>query len=280
MTTGDWSYGVDINVPSPARMYDYYLGGNHNFAADREAAEQAITAIPNLRHIASANRAFLRRAVEFLLGQGVRQFLDIGSGIPTVGNVHEIAAAYPGTRVVYVDTDPVAVAHSLALLHDNPNATAIRADLRYPDELLTHYNVMSTLDYGQPIGLLAVSVLQFVEDEAAYPAVARLLQALEPGSYLALSHVFDEAFHPDSVDAVADIYRRSTTPTYAHRDRDQILRFLHGLDLVEPGLVGVAQWTPGPPETARDDQDIAMLAAVARKPAGADPSRSISAAAG
>jgi SAM-dependent methyltransferase len=268
MTTGDWSYGVDIDVPSPARMYDYYLGGSHNFAADREAAEQVIAAIPNLRRIAMANRAFLGNAVRYLLRQGVRQFLDIGSGIPTVGNIHEIAAAYPDTRVVYVDTDPVAVAHSIALLHDNPNATAIRADLRDPDGILTHHNVRTTLDFSQPIGLLIVSVLQFVEDESAYPAVTRLLDTFVPGSYLAISHVFDEALTPDSVDAVADVYRRSTTPTYAHRDRNQILAFLHGLHLVEPGLVPVTQWNPEPATTNGGDQDVLLLlAAVARKPA-------------
>ena len=267
MTTGDWSYGVDINVPSPARMYDYYLGGNHNFAADREAAEQVIAAIPNLRRIAMANRAFLGNAVRYLLRQGVRQFLDIGSGIPTVGNIHEIAAAYPDTRVVYVDTDPVAVAHSIALLRDNPNATAIRADLRHPEAILTHHNVRTTLDFSQPVGLLIVSVLQFIEDESAYPAVARLLQVFEPGSYLAISHVFDEALTPDSVNAVTDVYRRSTAPTYAHRDRDQILTFLHGLDLVEPGLVPVSQWNPDPDPATSGDGDVLLLAAVARKPA-------------
>ena len=267
MTAGDWSYGVDVDTPSPARMYDYYLGGNHNFPADRAAAEQVLAAVPNAREIARANRAFLGNAVQYLLAQGVRQFLDIGSGIPTVGNVHElIADAQPAARVVYVDTDPVAVAHSITLLRGNPNATAIRADLRHPAAILAHHNVATMLDLSQPIGLLMVSMLHFIDDHDAYPAVAYLRQVLEPGSYVVMSHPADEAFDNDSADTVAEVYRRTTAPTGGLRSRAKIAEFLQGLDVLEPGLVWVSQWRPGPIADTGDHHQIAMLAAVARKP--------------
>jgi hypothetical protein len=267
MTAGTWSDGVDPNTPSPARMYDYYLGGDHNFAADREAAEQVIAAVPNARAIARANRAFLGNAVRYLLDQGIRQFLDIGSGIPTVGNVHEIVAhAHPPARVVYVDVDPVAVAHSVNLLHGNPNATAIRADLRYPEAILAHHNVRTLLDLSQPVALLMISMLQFVEDRDAYPAVTALRDVLAPGSYIALSHVVTGAIAEGNANTVAQIYRRSTTPTGIIRNREQITRFLDGLELIPPGLTWVSQWQPGIPvgDTA-DDHAIAIAGAVARK---------------
>ena len=267
MTTGDWSYGLDASIPSPARMYDYYLGGQHNFAADREAAERVIAIMPQVPRIAQANRAFLGNAVRYMLQHGVRQFLDVGSGLPTVGNVHELAAEVdPRSRVVYVDTDPVAIELSLALLRGQPNATAIRADLRYPDAILAHHNVRTAFDWTQPVGLLIVSVLQFVADDDAYPAVARLRDALAPGSYLAVSHIVADALGEDRFDAVAEVYRSSTAPTSARRDRNQVLRFFDGLDLVEPGLVWVSQWQPGSALTT-DDHDIAIVAGVARKTA-------------
>src|SRR5689334_4703998 len=160
-----WARDVDIERPSPVRMYDYYLGGSHNFAADRAAAEQVMAAIPNVREIAAANRAFLRDAVVYLLGQGIRQFLDIGSGIPTVGNVHEIARRVdPPARVLYVDTDPVAVAHSQQILTGNPDARAIAGDLTQPGAILDHPDFRSTVDIGRPVGLLLLSMLQFVPD--------------------------------------------------------------------------------------------------------------------
>jgi len=270
MTTGDWSYGVDVDTPSPARMYDYYLGGNHNFAADRAAAEQVLAALPNARAIARANRAFLANAVRYLLAQGIRQFLDIGSGIPTVGNIHEVIAdAQPAARVVYVDTDPVAVAHSVTLLRDNPNAAAIRADLRHPEAILSHDNVRSTLDLSRPVGLLMVSMLHFVDDEA-YPAVAYLRAALAAGSYVVLSHPADEAFDDDRGDTIARVYQRTTAPSGGLRSRSRIAEFLDGLDLIEPGLVWVSQWQPGPIADTGDHHEIRMLAGIARKPGPAE----------
>jgi hypothetical protein len=267
MAAGDWRRDIDIHTPSPARMYDYYLGGSHNFAADREAAEQAITALPNLRTIARTNRAFLGAAVRHLLDCGVRQFLDVGSGIPTVGNVHDIAQqATPQGRVVYVDTDPVAVAHSVAILRDNPHATAIRADLRHPQAILSHHAVRTLLDLRQPVGLLMVSMLQFVPDEDAYPAVAHLVDALAPGSYVVISHVATEAVPAESNLTMTEIYRRSTAPSGATRTRTMIRRFFDGLDLIGPGLVWVSQWAPGAiVDTTEPPEASTLLAGVARK---------------
>src|SRR5512142_285091 len=268
MTAADWTRDIDVHTPTAARMYDYYLGGSHNFAADRDAAEQVIAAMPNVRRIAQANRAFLGTAVRYLLASGVQQFLDIGSGIPTVGNVHEIAQqAVPEARVVYVDLDPVAVAHSVAILADNPGATAIRADLRQPDAILDHHAVRTTLDLTRPVGLLMVSMLQFVADDDAYRAVAHLRDALASGSRVVISHVTVDALPPASVAAATDVYRRSTTPSSALRDRTKILRFFEGFELVEPGLVWVSQWPPGTPaDVGEHPEDIAILAGVARKP--------------
>jgi hypothetical protein len=278
MSVGDWSVGVDIERPSAARMYDYYLGGSHNFAADREAAEQVIKAIPNVREIAVANRAFLRNAVLHMLDLGVRQFLDVGSGIPTVGNVHEVAQAVdPVAWVVYVDTDPVAVAHGQQLLRGNDRATAIAADLRDPQSILAHRRLRQTLDLAAPVGLLIVSVLHFLDDADAYPAVAELRAALPPGSCLAISHVATEGIARDSSDAAAAVYQRSTSPGGTARTRGQIMMFFGDYGLLEPGLVWVSQWQPGRLAEAGDHPErIALLAGVARKPPHPDgpaPSR-------
>jgi O-methyltransferase involved in polyketide biosynthesis len=247
-------------------MYDYYLGGSHNYAADREAAAQVMVAIPNVREIARANRTFLHNAVKYLVDSGVHQFLDIGSGIPTVGNVHEIAqAAVPETRVVYVDIDPVAVAHSVELLKHNDRATAIQADLRYPDAILAHAGLRATLDLTRPVALIMASMLQFLSDEEAYPAVRTLRDVLAPGSHLALSHVAAEGMRRDRSDAAAEVYRQSTVPTGALRERRRIMEFFDGFTLVSPGLVWVSQWRPGPAvatEPSDHAEDIAILGGV------------------
>jgi SAM-dependent methyltransferase len=209
---------VDIDRPSAARMYDYYLGGSHNFAVDRQAAEQVVEAIPNVRQIAVANRAFLRNAVLHLLDLGVRQFLDVGSGIPTVGNVHEVAQAVDlQARVVYVDIDPVAVIHARHLLSGNDGANAIAADLRHPEAILAHRSLRETLDLTRPVGLLLVSVLHFLPDPDAYPADACLRRALPPGSGLVVSHAAAEGLARGSSDAAAAVYQRSTAPGGAMR---------------------------------------------------------------
>jgi hypothetical protein len=269
VTGADWARDVDIDRPSAARMYDYYLGGSHNFAVDRQAAEQVVQAIRNVRQIAAANRGFLRAAVLHLLKLGVRQFLDIGSGIPTVGNVHEVAQGVDSqARVVYVDIDPVAVIHAQQLLAGNDRAAAICADLRHPEAILSHRSLRETLDLTQPVGLLLVSVLHFLPDADAYPAVARLREALPAGSGLVISHAAVEGLTRDSSDAAAAVYQRSTAPGGAVRSRAGIERLFDGYDLLPPGLVWVSQWQPGTIADIGEHQhpeDIGLLAAVASK---------------
>ncbi|MEJ2211651.1 MAG: SAM-dependent methyltransferase [Anaerolineae bacterium] len=181
---------IPLDKPNPARIYDYLLGGYHNFEQDRAVAEQMVQIYPDLFLTAQVNRSFLRRAVTFLLAQGIDQFLDIGSGIPTMGNVHEVAqAANPEAHVVYVDVEPVAVAHGRTMLAGNERAAAIRADVREPEAILAHPEVKRLLDFERPVGLLMVALLHYVIDDAvAYRAVERLRRAMAPGSYMALAH--------------------------------------------------------------------------------------------
>jgi SAM-dependent methyltransferase len=235
-----------------ARMYDYFLGGVHNFPADQDAARKLIALFPHIPAGARANRAFLRRAVRHLATAGVRQFLDIGSGIPTEGNVHEVAQSVaPDARVVYVDIDPVAVAESLELLEGNTYATAIRGDLRSPESVLDHPAVRRHLDLAQPIALLLASVLHFVPDDAEARAVVRhLVGALPPGSHLVISHAAAESFPtPDDIDPEVDgIYDRVTATSVKLRTRPDIEPFFGDVELVEPGLVWLTEWRPDPGE--------------------------------
>jgi len=233
-----------------ARIYDYYLGGIHNFPADQEAARTLLTQFPCIPEVARANRAFLTRAVRYLVDAGIHQFLDIGSGIPTAGNVHEIAQKVaPDARVVYVDIDPQAVMESLEILEGNERATAIQADLRDAPAILGNPAVRRLLDFRQPVGLLIVSVLHFVpEDGPAYDAVAHLVAALPPGSYMALSHAASEAFeHLFQQSANRhDVYRQDTPTPGTSRTRAEVERFFAGLEMVEPGLVQMGDWRPDP----------------------------------
>ncbi|GDY30455.1 SAM-dependent methyltransferase [Gandjariella thermophila] len=235
---------VDLTRPSAARVYDYYLGGAHNFAVDRELAEQVIRELPELPRMTQANRAFLRRSVRFLMDRGVRQFLDIGSGIPTVGNVHEIAQRVdPHARVVYVDNDPVAVAHSRALLTEQPNTAVVHADLRDPVRLLADPGVTALLDFDAPIGLLMVAVLPFVPDcDRPAAAIAAYREALAPGSYLVLSHATDDA-GLDPEGRVKALYRRGSIQVVT-RTRQQVTDLLDGFDMVDPGVVYLPLWHP------------------------------------
>lgn len=262
-----WAPGtVDLDRPSAARMYDYYLGGSHNFAIDRQAAAQAIALWPDLPLLMQANRAFLRRVVRFLVAQGIDQFLDIGSGIPTVGNVHEIAqAANPASRVVYVDIDPVAVAHSRALLGANPCATAILGDARSPETVLAHPEVERLLDRDRPIAVLLIALLHFVPDDAAATALVRTLRdAISPGSYLAISHASFEGRPAESQTHQA-LYERTPTPM-AMRSRAAITDFFDGLRLVEPGVVYLPAWRPeAPDEVDAHPERFAGLAGLGRK---------------
>ncbi|MER7492026.1 SAM-dependent methyltransferase [Streptomyces pharetrae] len=246
---------IDISVPSVARIYDFYLGGSHNFEVDREAARRAMEFMPGLPKIMQANRAFMRRAVRHAVDQGITQFLDIGSGIPTFGNVHEVAqAADPGARVVYVDRDPVAVAHSQAVLDGNAHADVVAADLLKPQDILTSPQVERLLDLDRPVALLLVAILHFVEDaDDPYGAVAQLSDALAPGSMLVLTHASYEGIPlpAERAGGAVDVYKDIRNPLIM-RSRDEIARFFEGYDMVEPGLVPMPHWRP---DTAPEDED-------------------------
>ncbi len=268
MERPDWApNGIDVSQPSAARIYDYALGGLHNFAVDREVARHMFAAMPDLPLMMQANRAFLRRAVQYLLGAGTHQFLDIGSGIPTVGNVHEIAQPVaPDTRVMYVDIDPVAVAHSRAILVDNKLARAIQEDLRRPDHILAHQQVRDLLDFDQPIGLLLVAVMQFIPDEDK-PAsiVARLRDALAPGSYVVISQPTNDGQFEDAT-VVGQIVERLPTP-FKYATRATFERLFDGWELVEPGVVWAPQWHPDSPDDVDSDPARSCLyVGMGRKP--------------
>jgi SAM-dependent methyltransferase len=264
----DWlPEGVDVEVPNAARIYDYALGGYHNFAVDREFLRQAEATFPGAGLTARANRAFLSRAVRWLAGTGVRQFLDIGSGIPTLGNVHQVAQdAAPDARVVYVDIDPVAVAHSQAMLADNPRVAVVEADLRRPAEILRHPEVTGLLDFSQPVAVLVIAVLHFISDAEDPPGIlAQLRDALVPGSYLAISHAAP-ALAPERQEELRNVqrlYRNTSTPLHL-RDRDRMADLLVGLDIAPPGVVPVTAWRPDP--AINSEPQPTILAAVGRKP--------------
>lgn len=236
---------VDMTVPSPARMYDALLGGFHNFAVDRKAAEMAVGLVPDLPNVALSNRAFLRRCVRFLVDAGVRQFVDIGSGIPTVGNVHEIAhQADPTCRVVYVDIDPVAVAHSQALLGGDERATAVEGDIRAASELFASPAVRQMINFDEPVGLLLVAVLHLLADEdRPWEIVAGLCDALPVGSYVGISHLTSALRPEDAARLGAHAANTSGVGIY-FRTRDEITAFFDGLELVPPGVVELPQWRP------------------------------------
>jgi S-adenosyl methyltransferase len=235
---------IDLDRPNAARIYDYFLGGACNFEHDREFAEQFLKIMPEAETAARRNRAFLGRAVRFCVKQGIRQFLDIGSGIPTVGNVHEIAQRLaPECRVLYVDNEPVAVAHSELMLEGNKNATILQADLCDPDTVLNSTSARRLLDFDAPMALLMVAVLHFVPESAdPRSAIVRYLNVMAPDSYFVLSHGTNEGQEQEPVQA-DDTYRRTTTPGIA-RSRAEIIDLLAGTELVEPGLVWTPQWRP------------------------------------
>ena len=238
--------GIDVERPSAARIYDYQLGGSHNFAADRQVAEQMAMLYPQVTQIAQANRAFLRRAVEHLVGAGVRQFLDIGSGIPTVGHVHEIAQhTAPDARVVYVDIDPVAVAHSHEILAGNERTAAVQADVRDPERIVTAPEVRALLDFDQPVAVLVLALFHFIPDAQDPAAILDALTApLAPGSYLVMSHATEDE-QGDTTQG-RELYKRSGIELTL-RSRPQVEALFAGFDLVDPGVVWLPQWRPESP---------------------------------
>ncbi|MEU6095136.1 SAM-dependent methyltransferase [Streptomyces sp. NPDC047079] len=259
--------GVDPGKASVARMYDAMLGGEHNFAIDREAVA-AFTAIdPQVRTLARANRAFLQRAVRFLVDAGVRQFIDLGSGIPTQGNVHEVAqSACPGTRVVYVDNDPVAVAHSASLLADNPDADIVDADIRRPADVLSSPQVRRLIDLDQPVAVLMITILHFITSEESPAGIAAAFRdALPDGGWLALTHATNED-RPGTAAAVGQLYRSRATSPVTARSRAEILALFDGFELAEPGLVHVPLWRPDPGDPIPENpSEYWVYAGVGRK---------------
>jgi SAM-dependent methyltransferase len=230
-------------------MYDYFLGGHDNYEVDRNAAEAVIAIVPTIGEMARANRAFLGRAVTFLAERGVRQFLDIGTGIPGPGNTNEVARRVaPDARVVYVDNDPIVLAHARALLagHDPEHTTVLRADLRDPEAILRCEAVRSVLDFDQPVAVLLVAVLHFITDNEDPVGIVRtLMSSVPPGSYLVVSHGTGD-FDPEGAAEAVSTYNRVGAQIVA-RSKKQILQFFEGLELIEPGIVQVPWWLPDAP---------------------------------
>lgn len=237
------SIHLNATVPNAARMYDYYLGGKDNYAADREAAEKIMALGPS-KDICVANRRFLGRAVRLAAEQGIRQFLDLGTGLPTQDNVHEVAKRVdPGARVVYVDYDPVVLAHARALRAIDDTTTVVQQDVRRPAEILAHPEVRQLIDFSEPVAVLFVAILHCLTDEEDPWAVARALtEPAVPGSMMVVSHLTDDA-HPEEGAEARSVYSKATAPLI-HRSHAEISRFFSGFDLLEPGLTQVNEWRP------------------------------------
>jgi hypothetical protein len=229
------SLPASVIKPSPARLYDYYLGGKDNFAADREAAEKIRAVFPGLSDAAWANRGFHGRAAIWMAERGIRQFVDVGAGLPTMDNTHQVVQRIaPDARVVYVDNDRQVVCHARALLADGPDITAIDADVRDPGAILGNRELRELIDFSEPAGLLMTAVMHFVSDaDDPWGLVARLISAFPAGSYLALSHATADGVPPSAVQAGMDVYERATERVYP-RSRAEIERFFDGLELMPP----------------------------------------------
>jgi O-methyltransferase involved in polyketide biosynthesis len=273
--------GLDITVPNAARIYDYFLGGKDNFEADRTAAGEITRAIPGAAEACRLNRAFLGRVVRCLSAAGISQFIDIGSGLPTRDNVHEIAKrADPAARIVYTDYDPMVVTHAQNLLELKSGGVAVvEADLRKPEEITGSPRVRELIDFSQPVGVLMFAVLHFLTDEER-PAdiIAHFRDVMAPGSYLALSHITDEQIGEHSSRAARQVYQRASAPAVP-RSRAEILQFFGGLEFTRPGLVNISSWPESSPDIAppgprllyggvgiKKHADQAMAAGVPRVP--------------
>jgi hypothetical protein len=260
---------IDTSIPHPARRYNYWLGGKDNFAADRQSGDEVLTFFPHARTAARQNRSFLQRVVRYLTREsGIRQFLDIGTGLPTANNTHEVAQSIdPTARIVYVDNDPLVMCHARALLTSKPagRTAYIERDLRDPDSILTDPQLRETLDLDQPVGLLLVAVLHFLPDtDQAHNVVKTLLDALPAGSYLAISHASYDKVDPDTAEA-AKLQLEATEP-FAARTHAEVAAFFTGLELIEPGIVMASEWRPDPGDSIPPSEQVSTYAAVGHKP--------------
>ncbi|MFJ9369778.1 SAM-dependent methyltransferase [Nocardia sp. NPDC101769] len=261
---------VDTTKPHPARRYDYWLGGKDNFPADRESADAVSEAFPTVQLSAVENRNFLRRAVAYLTGEaGVRQFLDIGTGLPTAGNVHEIAQGIaPESRIVYVDNDPIVLVHARDLLNSSPEGRTayLDADLRDPQHILTHPDLLATIDLSAPVALMVVAVAHFMTDELRpYELVRQLTDALAPGSYLVMSHATNDYLDEHDLARSAEANARSGVP-FQLRSSAEFAKFFDGFTLTPPGITAVTLWRPEEYRPHPRPEAVAMLGAVGRIP--------------
>jgi hypothetical protein len=244
---------IDGSRPNVARMYDYWLGGKDHFEADRTAARNIEAVFPRAALACRDNRVFLQRAVRLLTSRGIRQFIDIGSGLPTAENTHQVAqAAVPGSRVAYVDNDPVVCVYAQAMLAEESNgAIAVQGDIREPDAILADPAIKQHIDFGEPLAVLCVAVLHFVgEAERPYDALKTLTDAMPPGSYLALTHITPEEVAADARETAQEVYAGASAPI-TPRTRAEVSGFFAGLDLVAPGIVDVTAWHPEIPPARR-----------------------------
>ncbi|MEV0132714.1 SAM-dependent methyltransferase [Dactylosporangium sp. NPDC050688] len=260
---------IDTTVPHPARRYSYWLGGKDHFAADRESGDAIAARFPAVVALARANRAFLGRSVRFLAESGVRQFLDLGTGLPAPDNTHEVAQRVaPDARVVYVDNDPIVMVHARALLQGDPRGktTYIEADVRDPEAILTHPSLLETLDLTRPVGILLVTTLHFVHDDEQVAAVVRrLLDAVPSGSHLVVTHGTMDFSTPDGVAAYEKMFAAGGTDVRA-RPRSAIEQYFAGLEIVEPGIVPVGDWRPDETTDRPVSADLQIYGVVGRKP--------------
>jgi len=259
--------GIDPSRPTAARIYDYFVGGSHYFESDRQVAEKMLVAFPYAREAARINRSFLRRTVEFMVAHGIEQFLDIGAGVPATGNVHEVAQALrPGARVVYVDVDPVPVAHGRKILAGNPDAVMLQGDLHQPEAILDHPETRRLIDFSKPVGLLLLAVLHFFGDDAEVKRILTTLrERMAPGSFLVISHTTLEGLPAEVIEQMRKAYAASTSTTI-YRPREGVRAMFDGFALVEPGLVYTAQWRPDGSENAFDSSaKLLALSGVGRK---------------
>jgi len=258
--------GIDVRIPNIARMYDYALGGKDNFAADRAAVQKLFSFAPENRDVPRANRRFLARAVRFAAAAGVRQFLDLGTGLPSQGHVHEVVAeTEPDAHVVYVDYDPMVVTHARALLLDSDSVTVIQSDVRDPAGILAHAEVTRLIDWSQPVAVLFLAVLHGIPDEDDPAGIVRAFaRHMAPGSYLILSHMTSEGHPPELVAQKEEVFARSNAPV-SYRSRAEILPMFDGFELVKPGLTAVTRWRGDAADEELDAAGQWTLGGVGRK---------------